>query len=436
MHRVHVRRASLWFVGAGVAVAGCSSGPDVAATVLVDYDHDEFATQFLRFFPEHVRVHPGDTVAFKQAWTGEPHTVTFGTSVDEVLAVTRPLLADYGHLPQSEVPLEVLEEFYGAEMTLPRWFTPPPDEGTSDGATGGEAAPDDVPAGPPTVSDTLVETPPLPQALAQPCVVREGELPEDTSGPCEDQELTPFEGTEVYYNSGVIPYEGPAGNQFVFEVSDTIAPGTYGYYCAVHGSIQSGVIEVVPADEPVDGPEQVASALRSEITTTLQPYSAVFAGAARGEYSWKGDDHGWNYAGLLTDDSAFSGIINEFVPETVTAAVNEPVTWRMFGPHSISFDVPEYFPIVEFLEDGTVRSNEAIYTAAGGAPEVVPPEDPSVPIVVDGGTWDGSGYWSSGVLHSEAYVEYTLRVSEPGSYPFACLIHPPMVGTLQITAPP
>jgi plastocyanin len=30
-------------------------------------------------------------------------------------------------------------------------------------------------------------------------------------------------------------------------------------------------------------------------------------------------------------------------------------------------------------------------------------------------------------------VDYTLRFSEPGSYQFACLIHPPMVGTVNVT---
>jgi hypothetical protein len=80
-----------------------------------------------------------------------------------------------------------------------------------------------------------------------------------------------------------------------------------------------------------------------------------------------------------------------------------------------------------------VRSNEDIFPPAGGAPEPPEPDDPSQPLVVDGGTYDGSGFWSSGVLWSEAYVEYTLRVSTPGDYPFACLIHPPMVGTLHVT---
>jgi plastocyanin len=53
-------------------------------------------------------------------------------------------------------------------------------------------------------------------------------------------------------------------------------------------------------------------------------------------------------------------------------------------------------------------------------------------LIVDAGTYDGEGYWSSGVLWSAQYVELTVRFSEPGFYPYACLIHPPMVGTVAV----
>src|SRR5204863_331150 len=52
---------------------------------------------------------------------------------------------------------------------------------------------------------------------------------------------------------------------------------------------------------------------------------------------------------------------------------------------------------------------------------------------VDGGTYDGNGFWSSGLLSSDPYMEYTLRISKPGTYRYACLLHPPMVGTLVVT---
>jgi plastocyanin len=397
--------------GAGLLVVGCSTGATPAATVLVDYDHDEFATQFITFLPERVQAHPGDTIVFQQHWTGEPHTVTFGTRVADVLEVTRPLIEEWGEAAFEDIPPEVIETFMAAESQLPRFYV--------------EADPETEAEGEETI----------PQSLAQPCYLADGELPADPEQPCEHRDLPPFDGSPAYYNSGIIPYEGPRGNVFEFELAEDAQPGEYAFYCAVHGSFQSGVVEVLPPDEPLPPSEETATRTREQVRRMIEPYEGTFAEAVREEYRWAGERHTFNYAGLLPDQDQPMGIINEFLPADIDATVGEPVTWRMFGPHSISFDVPEYFPIVEFLDDGTVRQNEAIWEAAGGAPDV-PEEgsyDPSQPLVIDGGTYDGDGYWSTGVLWSEAYVEYTIRFSTPGAYPYACLIHPPMVGTVRVT---
>ena len=119
------RFASLWKavrVGGLVLVllaTACGSGADDAITVRVDYDHDEFATQFIRYFPESIQVHPGDTVNFVQDWTGEAHTVTLGTEVDEVLSITKPLFDEWGDVPEDQVPPEVLGAYFAAECSLP-----------------------------------------------------------------------------------------------------------------------------------------------------------------------------------------------------------------------------------------------------------------------------------------------------------------------------
>jgi plastocyanin len=424
---------------AAIAAASMScSGTEPPITVLVDYEHDEFATQFIRFIPDEVKAHPGDTIEFRQAWTGEPHTVTFGTLVDEVLEVTRPLLDEWRDVPYEQIPPEVLDEYMGAESRLPMFYSEPDAEGEEgDGGEGEEVQGGDAADGVAEegVADGDADASAIPQALAQPCLLQDGEFPPDPAQPCEVRDLPPFDGTSAYYNSGIIPYEGPSGNVFTFTLDEEIAPGAYGFYCAVHGSFQSGVLEVVPPEEPLPPSQQVAARTRAEVNELVEPYEGVFDAAGREDYRYLGERHRWNYAGLLPDQSEPTGIINEFVPADIDARVGEPVTWRLFGPHSISFDVPEYFPIVEFLDDGTVRANEAVWEAAGGAPPV-PAEgevDPSEPLVIDGGTYDGEGFWSSGVLWSEAYVEYTVRFAEPGTYPYACLIHPPMVGTVRVT---
>ena len=63
-------------------------------TVLVDYRHDEFASAFLQYYPEQVKVRPGDVIKFRQSWTGEPHSVTMGKVVDDLFEFA-PLLEQY-----------------------------------------------------------------------------------------------------------------------------------------------------------------------------------------------------------------------------------------------------------------------------------------------------------------------------------------------------
>ena len=405
-------------VGLALLVAACSSGADTV-TVRVDYEHDEFATQFIRYFPNRISVHPGDTVRFLQDWTGEAHTVTFGTKVDEVLAITKPLFEEWGDVPFEEIPPEVLEAYFAAECTLPVLYSecePPSEELPSDEAPAEEAPPEESPAA-------------INQTIAQPCLIETGDVPVDGL-PCPTQELGEFDGTEAYFNSGFIPFEGDNENVFELTLANSIAPGEYNFFCSVHGSAHSGTLEVVAPDVPIPSPEEVNVEVRAELNDVIEPFRQAFSQAQSGAFVYQGESLPGPFSGLV--DQRVEGLLNEFVPENLEVEANVPVTWVMFGPHSISFDVPEYFPIYERLEDGTVRANEALFMPAGGAPEVEEPDGPG-PIIIDGGTYDGSGFWSSGVLFSDAYVQYTLRFSNPGTYRIACLIHPPMVGTVTVT---
>ena len=400
----------------------CGSGSSDEITVRVDYEHDEFATQFIRYFPDNIQVHPGDTVNFVQDWTGEAHTVTLGTKVDELLSITKPLYEEWGDVPEDQVPPDVLGEYYAAECSLPLLY------GCETGP------PEDQPA---TEEPTEDAIPPINQTIAQPCLIEQGTVPGDGT-PCPTQELGPFDGTEAYYNSGFLGFETDEENVFELNLSDTIAPGVYNFYCAVHGSFQSGTMEVVPSDQPIPAASEVNQQTRQELNEVVEPFRQVYDKAIEGQFVFGGEALAGPFSGLF--DERVDGSLNEFVPEVIETGIGDPVTWLIFGPHSISFDVPEYFPIYEELEDGTVRQNEEIYPPAGGAPEVPdaefspgpPPENPQ-PLIVDGGTWDGSGFWSSGVLFNQPYVQYTLRFSTPGTYRYACLIHPPMVGTVTVT---
>lgn len=137
------------------------------------------------------------------------------------------------------------------------------------------------------------------------------------------------------------------------------------------------------------------------------------------------------FAGLPTP---IHGSINEFVPRTIRAKAGAPITWKFIGSdHSVSFDVPPYLPIIQFGAK-SVRLNPKVSEPAGGAPPI-PEEDEDAEGIqkLDGGTYDGEGFWSSGLVGAGPYLEYTLRISKPGTYPYACLIHPKMIGTVVVT---
>jgi hypothetical protein len=57
------------------------------------------------------------------------------------------------------------------------------------------------------------------------------------------------------------------------------------------------------------------------------------------------------------------------------------------------------------------------------------------PPIVDAKPWNGHGFWSSGFIEpgDAGVVFYRMRITKPGTYKFACLIRPPMVGTLKVT---
>lgn len=435
-------------------------------TIFVDFSHDEFNSFFLFNFPKKVAVHPGTTLVFKQTWTGEPHTVTGGTLVNEGL---------------EDVELwnrffEAFDALAASGAPLPSPF-PPGDEAFADFADAVKEAEDtekrdellaaygalrDKGAPLPDIDDPpdmpfreLVEIVDressgglpfvfaeegLAQNAGQPCFLKSGKPPQDPKKPCRDaqQKQPEFDGSHSYYNSGVIPFEGGQGNTYRVPLSDDIEPGSYRFYCAVHGPQQSTTVVVKPAAETVPSAEDVARQARREIAELTPELERQFRQATEDSViEFQGERIEGPFAGLPGAEHAG---INEFVPRRRSVRAGEPITWKFMGAeHTISFDVPEYFPVVRFQRDGTVQLNPKIEPPAGGA--AAPPEDehgegeePEGPQRVDGGTYDGEGFWSSGLLGAEPYVEYTVRISKPGTYRYACLIHPPMVGTLEVTA--
>jgi plastocyanin len=418
-----------------LVLASCAPGAGGAQTrtVLVDFSHDEFATFFLEYFPRSITVRPGDTLEFKQTWTGEPHSVTMGTLVDQALNELKPFIQ---RIREGE-PFEQIEQEFPEER-LNELFAQLP--------------------------WMMGEEFDMNQNGAQPCYLNEGAPPTDPDTPCSDeqQKQPAFNGLQTYYNSGYIHYAGPRGNTFTVELADDIAPGTYNYYCNLHGPLQSGEIVVKAAGSEIPSQADVNRQARDEIETMVAPLRTEFQKVQQGTLEVPeearpaiaelgalkdGQFFSGNLGGLSVEEQEgvfVHGGIFDFIPKTIRAKVGEKVSWVLLGPHTVSFDVPRYLPFVEVKSDGSVVSNEKTIAPAGGSPPLPEPppdvegqapesEGPPEPLIIDGGSWDGSGFFSSGLIDAFPFAAYRLTFTRAGSYKYACLIHPKMVGTVEVT---
>lgn len=476
--RMGRRKIAASLAAAALIAGSCGGGEDTAVRrVLVDFSSDEFASFALFNYPAKVQVRQGDVVEFKQNWTGEPHTVTGGTTVDETIrdgsAWTdffdgfEGLLGSGADLPDPDNPRDATAgEFAKAVAAAEdeekrdqfvRGYEgliamgvglPPLDESSTQPFAElvevVEVASEEFFSGLPSAFDDEDQ---LAQNVSQPCFLDEGGPPEEPKEACakKDQRQVAFNGRQSYYNSGVIPYEGNRSNTFRVQIADDAALGSYLFYCAIHGMGQRSEVEIVDADAKIPDQSEVNRQVRKETANITTSLGKIFRDAKddlKAELPGFDEPVEGPFAGLPGVERT---AINEFVPRRMTVKAGDPITWKMMGSdHTITFDVPKYFPITEFRKDGTVRINPKMVPAAGDA---VPYEEPDEEeggegggppegdgiTRHDGGTFDGDGFWSSGLIGARPYLEYTMRITKPGTYAYACLLHPPMVGQIKVT---
>jgi plastocyanin len=364
-------------------------------TVQVDGRAPDVNSSHLAFFPREVSVHAGDTVAFQWVDTGEPHTVTFGQMVDDAVASME------GADPEGEPP--------------PEWA-----------------------ALPVLIDEATLE---VGQAAAQPCFLTEG-APGDAACTEEEQVQPPFADGFTYYNSGWP--EGAA--TFTVDVDPATPAGRYNYLCLLHVPFMSGVIEVVDTDTEVESPEDVTARGEEELATMS---AALMASVDAAEPAGPNDV----LAGIMPTDPEVVASADTFMPDEVTIAAGDSVTWTILGPHNIAFNAPPEAANARFESaDGTVGLNMAAMAPAGGSPgmpappeaaesepaEAEPTADPEAapppPTVVDGGEWNGEEFYNSGIFVSfpPNQFAFALTFTEPGTYPYQCLIHPGMTGVVNV----
>jgi len=148
-----------------------------------------------------------------------------------------------------------------------------------------------------------------------------------------------------------------------------------------------------------------------------------------------------NLAGLLSQE-AQNGLVNEMIPAEIQAKVGEKVTWTVLGPHTLSFGKAPIEPgkFATKAPDGAWHINAQAFAPGGFPPPPEPPSGPppanASPVTpINGGTYDGTGFKSTGVLASfgPPLAQPSLTFTKPGTYAYVCLIHPKMGGTVKVT---
>ena len=363
-------------------------------TIGVDAPAEGFAASWLHFFPHELKAHPGDTLEFVSHFTGEPHSVAFGTLINEALAAFGRLDPDHEGDPPPDIKA-VLDK-------VPFVFS---DEG----------GPDDL----------------FVQAAAQPCYLETAEPPTREACPAEQQKAPKeVDGKERFLSTGFLPDQAKAD----FTLSESIAPGDYTFMCLVHGPEMTAKVTVVPETTAIPGPAEVEAEGRHHLEEFL---NTVKADVEKVQASTLPQAVAGVFA---TDENLPSAGIN-VLPKEIDVKVGEKVTWEVNGFHTISFNAPEDArPWVQFNDRGVLVTNEKSFTPAAspdipdpeppapGTPEGVPPKLP-----VDAGSWNGQGFHSSGAPFSDAQMVYSLTFTTPGTYQYLCLVHPDMEGTVKVT---
>ncbi len=397
------KRLAMGMVVVGLlAAAACGGGKAKAQVfaVQVDGKTSGFAASFLAYFPNDVQAHPGDTVKFTSVFTGEPHTVTLGKDVDDVFAlIAKACPSGVGAPPCDQGPPQQYADQYNAlDKKLPNLLP----EGSRDAN----------------------------QTAAQPCFLPSGDAPTDGSACSADQrKQSAFDGTQTFYNSGFLP------DQTVFEVklASNIAPGTYHYYCLLHRETMSGTITVVAKGTSVPSPDVVKKSGSDQLSALAAKIKPNFDSLA----SLKAENA---QAGAGSPDVRNAGV-DEFGPSEIDIPVGGSVTWTVLGPHTISFNAPEDAePILTKSSDGSYHVNPKGAAPAGGPGQPTPnpnaptPEPNAPPTMIDGGSWDGTSFHSSGIILSfpPQLYQYKLTFTKAGTYTVDCLIHPHMEAKVKV----
>jgi plastocyanin len=410
-----MRRVAMWSAAVGVGVVGVLVGAGVLSaktsgsvvrlgartfTVNVDGANKAANESFIAYFPNVVRVHPGDTVVFQEAGNGEQHTATLGTLVDGAVSAFAKLTP----AQQNNPPRAALQ----ADAKVP-------------GLTQGQSL-NVIPAS------------------ADPCYVAVGAPP--LKAPCAKTAPVAFDGTQSYQNSGWLGKNA----RFTVHLSSSTRPGTYYFMCLIHREGMTGKIVVVSASTPVPSPSAQAAVGQHQLAAAEAQIAPFVPAVRKGIQALAAAFHTQLPASVTAGTApvlAGGPSIDEYGPKVIKIPVGGSVTWYLLGFHSITFNATKANnDIRKTAPDGTVHINPLAVLPAGGPGEPQnPPSGGSKGkpkfVVVAKSSWNGKGFHNSGTFtnsHAPLVEGYKITFTRAGIYKYICTVHDNMKGTIIVGA--
>lgn len=394
--------------GGGTTPQATAAPPPSSQSLSVQLDGraDAFHGSFLSYFPNTVSIHPGDSVTFRLPhFSGEPHTVTVGTLVDAAVSRLRALGPQASLAAQESSP-----EMQAMVDVFPHSIQGPPDAN---------------------------------QSAAQPCYLDSGLPPLSLKGgapACPKRAEPEFTGTQSFHNSGVLMEDGAS---YTLPTSRSIRPGTYSVMCLVHRSAMTAQIQVVDGSQPASTPADVTSRGRQQLGRLVDALTPIAAAAqnATAETALSGAGDPSITHALVADPAAVNAIVADFGPRTLSIPVGGSVTWKNFYFHNIAFGAADSdVGLLSRAADGSIHLSPkagapAGFTVPPRAGINNPPPDTVEPILVDLGSWDGTGARNTGILQSlppQDIVSLRLTFTRAGTFSYRCLIHPDMKGEVKV----
>jgi plastocyanin len=241
-------------------------------------------------------------------------------------------------------------------------------------------------------------------AVFAPCFTPEPARPQMTCPP-PTAGAPEFTG-KGFWNSGVfMPTSLPAEagpKTATVKLAAEIPTGKYTITCLLHPFMEA-TLDVVASEGERLSPAQVASAADKELGEAKAHAAGIPVPAEVPAANGAAVTAGWG-------DKLVA--VNRFSPETVTVKVGQTVTWRgtsPWMPHTVSFQPPFKSP---------AEPNALLPTG-----------------VKSGGRFAG-GVSHSGILGPPPYFSvetFSLVFTKAGQYPYLCLLHPGMAGTVQVS---